>query len=94
MLINALLAGLALLSLILALWQWLEGRLFPLHRREADTSFTPNVTLLKPLKGADAETAACLRSWLTQDYRGPVQVLFGVASAEDPACGIVRELLR
>ena len=94
MLINALLAGLALLSLVLALWQWLEGRLFPLHQRATDTSFAPGVTLLKPLKGADAETAACLRSWLAQDYRGRVQVLFGVASAEDPACGIVRELLR
>jgi ceramide glucosyltransferase len=88
------LGSLALLSLALALWQWLEGRLFPLHQRATDTSFAPGVTLLKPLKGADAETAACLRSWLTQDYRGPVQVLFGVASAEDPACAIVRELLR
>lgn len=35
----------------------------------------------------------CLRSWLTQDYAGPVQTLFGVADANDPACAVVRKLL-
>jgi ceramide glucosyltransferase len=45
------------------------------------------------LKGCDQATEACLRSWLTQDYQGPLQVLFGVASAEDPVCGIVNKLL-
>jgi ceramide glucosyltransferase len=52
----------------------------------------PAVTLLKPLKGCDAATETCLRSWLTQDYPAPIQVLFGVA-ANDPVCGIVRRLL-
>ena len=51
------------------------------------------VTLLKPLKGCDAETVACLRSWFTQDYDGPVQILLGVAAANDPVCGPVRELI-
>jgi ceramide glucosyltransferase len=41
----------------------------------------------------DSQTANCLRSWLVQEYRGPVQVLFGVASPEDPVCGVVRELI-
>jgi ceramide glucosyltransferase len=45
------------------------------------------------LKGCDAETKACLRSWLAQDYLGPAQILFGVASADDPVCLLVRELL-
>ena len=53
----------------------------------------PGVTLLKPLKGADAETDACLRSWFKQDYDGDIQILFGVASADDPVCPIVRRLL-
>ena len=35
----------------------------------------------------------CLRSWLTQDYPGKVQVLFGVASLTDPACHSVRRLI-
>jgi ceramide glucosyltransferase len=54
----------------------------------------PPVTLLKPLKGCDEATENCLRSWLAQDYAGPVQVLFGVASAQDPVCEIVRKLLK
>lgn len=36
----------------------------------------------------------CLRSWLKQDYGGAVQVLFGVASSEDPVCAAVRQLIR
>ncbi|MBA4149206.1 MAG: bacteriohopanetetrol glucosamine biosynthesis glycosyltransferase HpnI [Verrucomicrobia bacterium] len=81
------------LSALLTLWQWLAAFEFPLHRREKNTSFSPPVTLLKPLKGADAETKACLRGWLEQDYAGAVQVLFGVASPQDPVCEIVRELI-
>ena len=38
-------------------------------------------------------TELCLRSWLTQDYAGPVQTLFGVATADDPAVAVVRKLL-
>jgi ceramide glucosyltransferase len=67
---------------------------FPLHRRIADKSFTPAITVLKPLKGLDSNIIGCLRSWLTQDYPAPVQVLFGVASPDDPACAVVRQLLQ
>lgn len=88
-----LLGGLAVLSLALTLWQWLETRWFPLHRRIADPEFAPALTLFKPLKGGDAETEACLRSWLSQDYPGKVQILFGVASAHEPAASIARALL-
>jgi ceramide glucosyltransferase len=90
---NVILGILAGLSVVLLLWQWAVAARFPLHQRSAAHAFPPAVTLLKPLKGADASTEDCLRSWLKQDYTGRVQVLFGVASAEDPACGIVRRLL-
>ncbi|MBI3877178.1 MAG: glycosyltransferase [Verrucomicrobia bacterium] len=93
MLLNVILAALALLSLALTVWQWLVARRFPLHRRIASPRFTPAVTLLKPLKGVEPDTAACLRSWLAQDYPGEVQVLFGVASPDDPVCAEVRKLL-
>ena len=93
MLLHLLLAALALLSLAITLWQWLAARRFPLHQRAADTSFAPGVTLLKPLKGLDPETRGCLESWFRQDYRGPVQLLFGVAAAEDPVCEVVRKLI-
>jgi ceramide glucosyltransferase len=54
----------------------------------------PSISLLKPLKGCDPSTEDCLRSWFTQEHTGPVQILFGVAAAEDPVCGIVRTLLQ
>jgi ceramide glucosyltransferase len=85
---------LALLALLLTLWQWVAAWCFPLHRRVADKSFTPGVTVLKPLKGLEHNTMECLRSWLAQDYPAPLEVLFGVASPDDPACAVIRQLLQ
>jgi ceramide glucosyltransferase len=86
-------AFLAWLSLALLVWQWTVARRFPLHRRVAEPGFFPAVTLLKPLKGCDAFTEDCLRSWFRQEYAGPVQLVFGVASSNDPVCALVRKLL-
>jgi len=85
---------LALLSVVLTLWQWLAGIRFPLHQRITDKSFTAAITVLKPLKGLDSNIIGCLRSWITQAYAGPVQLLFGVASMDDPAVPIVQQLLK
>jgi ceramide glucosyltransferase len=90
---NRIFAVLALLSLALALWQWLAARRFPLHRRVTDTGFAPAISLLKPLKGCDATTAESLQSWFNQHYSGQIQILFGVADADDPVCKIVREII-
>jgi ceramide glucosyltransferase len=87
------LGALAILSLLLNLWQWVAALRFPLHRRVRDKSFAPAITLLKPLKGCDDNTRRCLQSWFTQDYSGPVQILFGVRSPDDPVCSIVKQLL-
>lgn len=92
MILNIILGSLAVLSFALLLWQWVAARRFPLHQRSAHTSFAPPVTLLKSLKGADAATENCLRSWFAQDYAGDVQILFGVVSADDPVCAIVKKL--
>ncbi|MSU57564.1 MAG: hypothetical protein EXS35_05195 [Pedosphaera sp.] len=93
MILNGICGALAILSFLLTLWQWLAARRFPLHRRVADKSFAPAVTLLKPLKGCDEHTEACLRSWFTQDYDGEIQILFAVADENDPAGTIVKKLL-
>lgn len=94
MVVTVILSALALISLGLLLWQFGAALRFPLHARVADKSFAPAITLLKPLKNFDEHTAVCLRSWLMQKYDGPVQVLFGVAEEDDPACFVVRELLK
>jgi ceramide glucosyltransferase len=91
--IDAIFAVLALLSVLLALWQWFAARRFPLHRRIADQSFAPAISLLKPLKGCDETTAESLRSWFNQNYTGQVQIIFGVARADDSVCEIVRKLI-
>jgi ceramide glucosyltransferase len=90
---NAIFAVLALLSLALALWQWLAARRFSLHQRVAETGFAPAISILKPLKGCDDTTAESLQSWFSQNYSGQTQILFGVADANDPACKIVQEII-
>jgi len=87
------LAFLSFLSFGLTLWRWVAAARFPLHRRAAVPASLPGCTVLKPLKGCDAETRSCLRAWLAQNYPGPAQILFGVASADDPVCPLVRDLL-
>ena len=95
MILPSILAGLALLSVALLLWQWFVAIRFPLHQRIDSTSaFTSAVTILKPLKGCDEFTEACLRSWLEQEYRGSIQFLFGVASPDDPVCELVHKLIK
>lgn len=93
MTLSVILAALAAFSLGLTLWQVVVAWRFPLHRRAVRAGFTPGITLLKPLKGCDWETPACLRSWFSQDYPGPVQILFGVTSADDPVCVVVQRLI-
>jgi ceramide glucosyltransferase len=93
MILNIIFATAALLSFLLTLWQWLVARRFPLHNRVKDDSFPPAVTLLKPVKGCDEFTESCLRSWFEQDYTGRVQILFGVASPDDPVCATINKLI-
>ena len=93
MVLTGILAGLAVLSLALFVWQCLVAVRFPLHRRAPSGGFAPAVTLLKPLKGCDETTLESLQSWFIQEYPSPIQILFGVASEQDPVCEVVRELI-
>jgi len=86
-------ASLAALSLALTIWQVVVAMRFPLYQRVAAPDFAPGITILKPLKGCDSETAECLRSWLTQNYDGPFEVLFGVELASDPVCTVARRVM-
>jgi len=84
---------LAVLSFAITLWQWIVGRRFPLHARIRGAGFAPPVTILKPQNGADAATRDCLESWFMLAYPGRVQLLFGVASPDDPVCPLLRQLI-
>ena len=50
------------------------------------------VTILKPLHGEGPGVLRCLASFCSQDYPAPVQILFGVDSAFDPAIEVVKRL--
>lgn len=76
------------LFLIAAAW------LVPSFARPAPIARTaaPAVTILKPLHGDEFGLFDNLASFCKQNYSGPVQIIFGVASADDPSIGVVERL--
>ncbi len=52
----------------------------------------PPISILKPLKGVDLGLEENLRSFFEQDYSGEWEIVFALASSEDPARGIVERL--
>ncbi len=52
----------------------------------------PAVTLLKPLHFDSIGLEEDLDTFLAQDYPAPIQIVFGVQSAADPAIAIVNHL--
>lgn len=88
------LGALAFLSFILGVWQLAVALRFPLHRRTDAMKWKAGITVLKPLKGFDANTEKCLRSWFRQQHDGPLQILFGIAAPDDAAGPVVERLIR
>ncbi|WP_446745530.1 bacteriohopanetetrol glucosamine biosynthesis glycosyltransferase HpnI [Silvibacterium acidisoli] len=74
---------------IAALW---SARSFVRTRTAVDASFTPPVTILKALKGFDPGMYEAFASHCRQDYTGEYELLFGVASPDDPAVEAVHRL--
>ncbi|KAJ3037258.1 hypothetical protein HDV00_001823 [Rhizophlyctis rosea] len=56
------------------------------------TSPLPGVTIIRPLKGMDNDLVDNLRSSFVQEYDGPYEIIFSVASADDKAVQVVEEL--
>ena len=54
----------------------------------------PDVSILKPLAGAEVQLVENLASFILQDYPGRVQIVFGVQSPHDPALLAVEEVRR
>ena len=67
---------------------WFAGRPQP------TAEVYPAVTILKPLHGDEPGLHAALGGFCRQDYPGPIQIVFGVREAFDPAVAVVRALMR
>ncbi|MDT8068716.1 MAG: bacteriohopanetetrol glucosamine biosynthesis glycosyltransferase HpnI [Terriglobia bacterium] len=87
----AILAGCGFGYLVLTLWaiyHW-RRKVFTV-----DPNFTPAVSILKPLKGADPEMYEGFRSHCLQDYPAEYEIIFGVNDLSDPAVAEVDRLKR
>ncbi|MBX9600089.1 MAG: bacteriohopanetetrol glucosamine biosynthesis glycosyltransferase HpnI [Bryobacteraceae bacterium] len=54
--------------------------------------FTPDVSVLKPVRGVDPDLEQAFRSQLGQAYPGRYEVLFGVRDPRDPATEVIDRL--
>jgi ceramide glucosyltransferase len=61
-------------------------------RRAPLASFAPGVSVMKSLKGVDPGMLDAFRSHCRQSYAGGFELLFGVASLDDPAAAAVEQL--
>jgi len=72
--------------------------LWSAHKFQRDSSkshpiFTPPVSILKPLRGADPQMYESFRSHCVQDYP-EYEMVFGVSDPDDPAVEAVQQLIR
>lgn len=61
--------------------------------RRSSGTFTPPVSVLKPIRGLDRETYENMVSFARQDYP-EFEILFAVADEDDPAVPVVRRVMR
>jgi len=89
---TAMLLGLAVIPLIY--WLVALGCVWRLRDpRSIAATYTPPVTVLKPIRNDDGQLYANLRSFCEQDYPA-YQVLIGVRNADDPAVVVVDRLAK
>lgn len=68
------------------------------HRRAFGRRFPPpaawpGVSVIKPLRGLDPQAERALHTAFAQAYPGPVEIIFAVEDADDPAVPTVRRLI-
>jgi ceramide glucosyltransferase len=87
----------ALLLLLLAagwiywLFAWWLARRFFRTRPRASPGFCPPASILKPVRGIDAQALRNYASFCRQEYP-EFELLFGFSDPEDPAVALVRQL--
>jgi len=74
---------------LISLWC---GRAY-FSRRRPVAGYSPPVTILKPVKGMDADSYVNFASFCNQEYPD-YQLLFALASADDPAIEVIERVRR
>ncbi len=75
---------------LIAVW---AARQWAASRPSLDPNWTPGVTILKPVRGVDAEAYANFASFCALDYPlDRLQIVFGALDPADPALEMAREL--
>ena len=69
------------------------ARRFFRNRPSIQKSFTPPVSVLKPVRGLDRETYENYASFCRQEYP-EFEIIFGVTEDSDPAIPIIRQLMQ
>jgi ceramide glucosyltransferase len=89
----ATLGALAVAAILYCLLALVSLRRFPPFAESVKPWKSPGVTILKPLYGEEEGLFDHLLSFCRQDYAGPVQILFGVHHADDPAAAAARRVV-
>lgn len=93
LLLTLLCVGISIVGCGLGFGSMLALRGFRSRRNDAARADEPDITVLKPLFGAEPGLYENLLSFLRQDFSGAVQIVFGVAGDTDGALPIVRRLI-
>lgn len=75
---------------LLSLWC---GRRFFAQTASFIAKSSPAVTIIKPVKGMDEGSYENFASFCRQKYSAPVQLLFAVASEDDPVLPVIKRLI-
>jgi ceramide glucosyltransferase len=54
----------------------------------------PDISILKPLSGIEAQLTENVETYFNQDYPGKIQIVFGVQDPDDGAIPVVQALMR
>lgn len=75
---------------LLTLWcGWLFFKDQGILKKQHDTA----ISILKPIKGMDEGSYENFASFCRQDYAAPLQLIFCVAAADDPAIEVIKQLM-
>lgn len=79
--------------LLMTIWTLVQThRALNYSKKIKNSSESPSVTLIKPIKGINPYTEECFLSWLNQKYLGNVQYIFSFQDEADEALTLVRKL--